>query len=376
MKSKKIAPSSFFVAHLTTVHPRWDTRILKMCTSLVKSRFVVYLIVADGKGDEIQNGFNIVDIGNFIGRLRRIFNGTRGMLKKALDLNADLYHIHDPELLPVAIMLIMKGKKVIFDSHENIPKQILSKPYLNKPLLYLISKIYSIFEILVCKRLSGIVAATPNIRDKFSKFHNNVIDINNYPVLSEFEGLANKKPRKNMVCYVGGISLARGINEIVDSLTLTKSNVTLNLVGEFSEQQVKRVISFKKGWQLVNDFGFLDRAGIKGVFSNSLAGLVTFHALPNHIDAKPNKMFEYMSAGLPIIVSDFPLWRDIVEKNQCGLCIDPLVPKEIAQAIDYMVTYKKEAKLMGKNGRNAVLKKYNWAIEERKLINFYYKLLE
>lgn len=374
-KAQKLLRSSLIVAHLTSVHPRWDTRLLKMCTSLVKNGFIVNLVVADGKGNEILDGFKIVDAGSFNGRLRRIVNGTRAVLKEGLMLNADLYHIHDPELLPVAMLLILKGKKVIFDSHEDVSKQILSKPYLNMPLLYLISKIYSICEIFICKRLTGIIAATPKIRDKFLEININVIDVNNYPVLSEFAGVTKKISRKNMVCYVGSISLIRGIEEIVHSLTLTKSNVTLNLVGEFTEQELKRQINLKKGWHRVKDFGFLDRAGIKKIFSNSLAGLVVFHPLPNHIHAQPNKIFDYMSAGIPVIASNFPLWREIVETNQCGLCIDPLNPKEIARAIDYIITHKSEAKIMGRNGRNTIVKKYNWANESKKLIDFYSMLL-
>lgn len=368
-------PATFSIAHLTTVHPRWDSRIIKMTSSLVRSGFIVKLILADGKGSQIRDGINIVDVGYFNGRLNRIFNGTRMVLKEALRINADIYHIHDPELLTIAIKLVLKGKKVVFDSHEDVPNQILSKPYLTRPLLFLISKFYSIFEFLVCKRLTAIITATPKIRDKFLKINKNVIDINNYPILTEFSSIKNHNSKRNAICYLGGISLERGINELVDSLSLTKSNVTLNLVGEFSEPKVKQALKLRKNWSFVRDYGFLNRTGIKKVFSNSFVGIVTFHPLPNHIDAQPNKMFEYMSAGIPVIASDFPLWREIVEDNHCGLCVDPLSPDKIAEAIDYIFINNKEAKVMGKNGRNAVKRKYNWANEEKKLIYFYYRIM-
>ncbi|MBD3768073.1 MAG: glycosyltransferase, partial [Gammaproteobacteria bacterium] len=100
-------------------------------------------------------------------------------------------------------------------------------------------------------------------------------------------------------------------------------------------------------------------------------GLVTFLPAPNHIDAQPNKMFEYMSAGLPIITSIFPLWREIVEGNQCGLCVDPLDPQAIGEAIQYLIDNPVEAEQMGKNGRQAVEQKYNWTIEEQKLLDLY-----
>jgi glycosyltransferase involved in cell wall biosynthesis len=93
--------------------------------------------------------------------------------------------------------------------------------------------------------------------------------------------------------------------------------------------------------------------------------------MPNHIDAQPNKMFEYMSAGLPLIASDFPLWREIVEGNDCGVCVDPADPAAIAEAIDRLVENPDLARRMGENGQRAVHERYNWAIEEKKLLALY-----
>jgi glycosyltransferase involved in cell wall biosynthesis len=125
----------------------------------------------------------------------------------------------------------------------------------------------------------------------------------------------------------------------------------------------------------VSAIGQVNRAEVRNVLGRSVAGLVTFHALPNHVDAQPNKMFEYMSAGIPVIASNFALWRDIIEGNQCGICVDPMNPEAIAAAIDYLIEHPEDAKKMGENGRKAVLEKYNWLMEEKKLINLYKELL-
>jgi glycosyltransferase involved in cell wall biosynthesis len=117
------------------------------------------------------------------------------------------------------------------------------------------------------------------------------------------------------------------------------------------------------------------REGVREVLGRSVAGLVTFHPLPNHIDAQPNKMFEYMSAGIPVIASDFPLWREIIAGNQCGLCVDPNNPTAIAAAIQYLVLHPHEARRMGENGRKAVLDRYNWSAEEQKLFRLYEDIL-
>jgi glycosyltransferase involved in cell wall biosynthesis len=114
---------------------------------------------------------------------------------------------------------------------------------------------------------------------------------------------------------------------------------------------------------------------MKSVLGRSLAGIVTFLPEPNHVTAQPNKMFEYMSAGLPVIASNFPLWREIIETNECGICVDPLDPKAIADAIDWLVENPTPARTMGENGSKAVMERYNWSVEEEKLLALYDKLI-
>jgi len=130
------------------------------------------------------------------------------------------------------------------------------------------------------------------------------------------------------------------------------------------------------GWQNVETLGYLDRNAVKSTLSRSMRGLVLFHPEPNHVNAQPNKMFEYMSAGIPVIASNFPLWKEIVEGTECGICVDPLNPKEIADAIRWIIEHPVEASRMGENGRKAVEERYNWGIEEKKLLELYNKILQ
>ena len=365
------------IVHLTSAHPRYDTRIfLKMCISLSHiEKYEVILIVADGKGDETKSNVKIIDVGAKTGgRISRMTKTVSKVYKKAIELDADLYHLHDPELIPTGLKLKKLGKKVIFDAHEDLPKQLLGKPYLNKPMKIILSNFFTVFEKLSCNKFDFIITATPSIRDKFLKININSIDINNYPILGELESVEENVLKKNEVCYVGGIADIRGIKEVIKSLKYVP-NVSLNLVGKFNSIQTRNEVQSYEGWSQVNELGFKNRQEVANILASSIAGLVTFHPLQNHIDAQPNKMFEYMSAGLPIITSNFPLWREIVEGNNCGVCVDPLNPKEIADAIQFIVDNPLKAKEMGENGKNAIYDHYNWSNESKKLFELYDKLI-
>jgi glycosyltransferase involved in cell wall biosynthesis len=333
------------------------------------------LIVADDLGDEQKDGVKIVDVGRLPGRLNRMFKTTRRVFEKAVALDADLYHLHEPELIPIGLKLKRLGKKVVFDSHEDVPKQMLSKPYLGPVSQRVLAGAFSLFERYACGRLDGIVTATPFIRDKFLGINPRTLDVNNFPLIGELDATVPWAEKREEVCYVGGIAAIRGIREVVRACGLLETNARLNLAGSFSEPVVEAEVKGYPGWARVNDHGFVDRAGVRNLLGRSLAGLVTFLPLPNHVDAQPNKMFEYMSSGVPVIASDFPLWRKIIRGNDCGLCVDPLEPKAIAGAIDHLVKNPDLARRMGENGRTAVLEKYNWSMEERKLLDFYERII-
>jgi glycosyltransferase involved in cell wall biosynthesis len=360
------------VAHVTSAHTRFDIRIFqKECATLAANGYDVSLIVADGKGDQHVDGIDIIDAGYLSGRLNRMFKTTKLVYEKAVSLQADIYHLHDPELIPVGLKLKKLGKIVIFDSHEDVPKQILSKPYLHPVPRKIISICFSMYERFACKKMDTILAATPCIRDKFLSINESVLNISNFPLAGELDANLGWAEKKLEVCYVGGITSIRGIREVVSAFGLIRTSTRLNLVGKFPEPAVEADVKQQASWSSINQLGQLNRAEVRDVLGNSVAGLVTFHPLPNHVDAQPNKMFEYMSAGIPVIASNFPLWREIIEGNDCGICVDPLDPQAIADAVDFLIDNPVRAEQMGKNGQRAVAARYNWDAEGLRLLAFY-----
>jgi glycosyltransferase involved in cell wall biosynthesis len=362
------------ICHLTSVHPRYDTRIfVKQCVSLARAGYDVALVVADGKGHEEKDGVKILDVGvGRFGRVERMSRTVMAVYKKALRVDADIYHFHDPELIPVGLLLKALGKKVIYDVHEDVQRQNLSKPYMPAAFRKPVSLMIGALEAFSARRFDGVVTATPFINRRFLELGANAVNVNNYPLASELYIAENQwKKKEKVVCYVGGIAKFRGAFEMVDAIGKTKYR--LLLAGDF-EPGLEDKLKQMPGWRQVEELGFVDREGVKAAISRSMAGLVVLHPTINYIDALPVKMFEYMSAGIPVVASNFPLWKEIVEGNNCGICVDPLDPEEIAGAIQFIVNHPAEAEQMGKNGRRAVEERYNWDVEEEKLLRLYGKM--
>lgn len=306
-------------------------------------------------------------------RLKRVVAGNRRALRAALRLKADIFHIHDPELLFLAWRLSAKGLKVIYDAHEDLPRQIMSKHYI--PLFFrkTVSNIVEKAENWFARRVSGVVAATPVIEARFKKVNRRTISVCNYPSLAEFNSEPVWSSRRDEVCYVGGIFDVRGARQMVDVLPLT--SVGLILAGTFSPARLRDSLRDRQGWSKVEEAGFVDRDGVKAVMGRSMAGLLLLHPLQSYMESLPVKMFEYMAAGIPVIASDFPLWRQILVENGCGVCCNPFDLSAVAELINKLHSDQTLAEKMGQNGRKAVKEKYNWEQEEAGLVNFYRDLL-
>lgn len=362
------------VVHVTTVHPRHDNRIFrKECAVLGRHFGDVHLIVADGKGPATIDGITIHDLGNASNRLKRMAILPLRAFRRVRSLSPDLVHIHDPELLPMAVLLHYLGFKVIYDAHEDLPRAILSKNWIRPGFQRFLSSIFEVVEDFCAKRMGAIVSATPHIATRFKTINAETISVSNFPVFDSDASAPERHPEDRTFAYIGLISRKRAAREILKAVGLAK--VKLILVGPMEHQALENELKAMPEWKNVEYLGLVDHDRIWDSMSRSLGGLLFFHPEPNHINSVPNKMFEYMAGGIPILCSDFDDWKKIVLENEIGVACDPLDPEAIAALMERIVDDPKTAEAMGRRGRQVVMEEYRWENEAAKLIGLYDKLL-
>lgn len=362
---------------MTSVHSAADPRIFhKECRSLARAGFDV-TVIGPSRGDFTTDAVRIRSIPQNGSRLARMTRTAWLAYRTACRQNADVYHFHDPELVPFGLLLSMNGKQVIYDIHEDLPKDVLSKQYLPHWCRPLVSWIVGKIEAFACGKFCALVAVTPAIADRFSRINPRTVVVHNFPYPEELirdESMHQWEQRRQSVAYAGGITVERAIREMVSAMALLPDwlPATLELAGpEIPAEADSDWLRKQPGWKRVRHHGFLDQRRTFQLLRSVRAGLVLFHPEPNHIEAMPQKIFEYMGAGLPVIASEFPLWRQILGETGCGIFVDPMNPEQIARAIEHVLLHPREAEEMGRRGQAAVLERFNWNIEAEKLVQLY-----
>lgn len=364
------------VCHLTSVHSAKDGRIFKkQCCSLAKAGYEVYIIAPNAVSEEVK-GVKIIGVPvRKEGRFYRMFCLTKAVYKKALEVDADIYHIHDPELMIYAAKLKRKGKKVIYDSHEDFPQQIKSKEYLPFFLRSILSFGVLMLEKNIFSRLDALISVSPNIVERLQKINSNTYQITNFPIISDvFDRIENEQLA---ICFTGQVSKLWMHENILLAISNIQ-HIEYILAGPVNNVFLE-ILEKNKGWNKVKYLGEVEHHQVKGILQQSKIGMALYDysaEIGYNVGTLGNtKLFEYMQAGLPIICTDFILWKQVVEENKCGICVNPRDVNEISEAIKYLFDNPAIALEMGKNGQECVQKKYNWATQEQILLNLYQKLI-
>lgn len=364
------------VVHCTNVHPWADTRIFqKMCVSSAKAGHDVHLVAIDTKADADQEftaenvTVHLLAGRNITSRFRRSTLGARNVLRAAKLLKPDILHFHDPELLPWVALRWMSGVAKIYDVHENLPDQIMTKEWMpgwiKKPAAMAVRLVEHTLSVM----LSGVVTATPKIAERFK--HKSAVVIYNYPILESARGDCTVG-EETSVLYIGGISKARGIVELIEACEMLDVVDCLQLAGPISDPGLSAELEAMPGWSKVRYWGVVDRSRILELLEEATVGAVTLHPFQSFKDSFPIKTFEYLSAGLPIVASDFELWRKTLGDVPGVEYADPTSPKSIADAIMRILTTPPEDALSRRSiARDFVERQASWQSEEKKLLDLY-----
>ncbi len=365
------------VCILTSVHQPFDVRIFhKEARSLAEAGYQVN-IVAPQEKSETRGNVSIRRVPCPTNRFERLLMTSWRVLWSGLTVRAEIYHFHDPELIGMGVLLKMLGKKVVYDVHEDLPKTILGKEYLPRWTRRLVSVFVNGFEKAAARTFDAIIPATDDIAAKFSSCHR-VVTVKNFPTLSNSTPIDFIRCSDRFRCiYVGVLSEARGVSKIVEALGYLEDlkDAELILCGDFSPAPYEAEAQQLRGFERTDCLGYVEHCKAQALLKEVDVGLVCIQPMDQYLTALPTKLFEYMAAGLPVVASNFPLWREIVEGNSCGLCVDPTDPRGIASAIRYLHERPDLRKEMGLNGRRAVVEKYNWQVESQSLIGLYKNVL-
>lgn len=357
------------VCILTTSHEAGDDRIRKQSLSLARCGYHVFLVARQPE-EALPDGVLLVALPRAQSKFGRLVANCTRALWLAVRMRADVYHLHDPELVPAGLILRLLGKKVIYDAHEDYQQQLRAKR-IPAVLRSMLARCWWGLEKTASRLFNHVIAADSYIRDKFPPHR--ATTIGNFPPLSfgDVPRSAAATGGFRMV-YAGLISAARGLPQVLAACDLLKiDGVQLHVAGWSSDTGL--LDSLSRHPKVVYR-GQMPWSDINAYLANFDLGLLLLQPVAGYVNCTGEgiiKLFEYMSVGLPVLISNFPKLKELIESLQSGVAVDPTSPEEIAKAIEYLYQNPAVRCKMGENGRRAVRKRFNWEHEEQKLLEIY-----
>ncbi|MEW9698211.1 glycosyltransferase [Paenibacillus sp. SI8] len=367
------------VVHLTTVHHPLDTRIYhKECSSLARNGFDVTLIAPYNEDlDNLAKApFHLITQKKSSNRWLRMTRDVWRVYRIAKEMRADVYHFHDPELLLIGVLLKKKHNHVVYDVHEDYETGIMQKKYLPRFVRLIASKIFRAVEMACAKRFE-ICLAEKYYKEKFP----NGALVLNYPIIDPVEKHSPNPEDHSMtvdeqihLLYTGNVTEDRGA--LIHAQLADLPNVHMHYVGKCSKNVADNILlAAGEGSKRVHMRGvesFVNREEIDHTYKQGHwhAGIALFPPTEHYMKKELTKFFEYMNAGLPLLCSNFPSWKEFVDKHKCGITVDPYDKEAVSKAIMYLKNNPEEAAQMAQNGRKAVME-LSWTSQEQILVDFY-----
>lgn len=365
------------ICHVTSGYHRTDARVFqRQILTLSSAGYEVCVLTNDGKPDEEIQGIKFFCTKIlFPNRLLTILLAKYQFKKQILEIDADIYQLHAPELLPLASLLKRKGKKVFYDAHEDMPRHILEKEwlpvFLRKPIAIIVEKyMRSVFRNIDC-----IVTPHHHVLDDLKTINSNTHLIPNFPLVTSQNkfSIDDYLSRDNIICYSGTVYYYSN-QELLISVLAKVDDIRYEIAGEMPQDLMQK-LSIMDGFNKLKYYGRIPWTALNAFYLNATIGYVVYDYKLNlgwdRGSYGTNKIFEYMEAGLPIICTDYILWKEIIEKYKCGIYIEPNNFEQLLSAILFLINDREEAYRMGQAGRDAILTEFNWDKVGPKYVNLF-----
>jgi glycosyltransferase involved in cell wall biosynthesis len=367
------------VVQLATAHPAFDVRIFdKHCRTLVAAGYEVVYITAHDR-TESRDGVTVKGVPRARRRLDRLTRVLPRVIRAAFREGADVYHFHDVELILAGYLLKLSGKKVIYDVHEHYPADIVrEKPYLPRWIRQALAASVAGAEWLAGRWFDGTVAATGVIGARFPR--DTTIVVRNYPRIEELQTGVLGRPyadREPIALFTGGLTPTRCSAEIyaVSDALRDIPGYTAVVVGRPDSARYAETLSATRGSDRVRYEGIVPMARVRQLLGDARVGLLLNQPRADFVDLATNKLFEYMAAGLPVVSTDIPFWRKVVEETGCGIVVHRADPVQLAGAVRWLIEHPAEAEAMGQRGKRAAEERYDWTSEAATLLGLYDRVL-
>ena len=361
------------VCHFTNAHPSTDVRVFeKECLSLSQRGYDVTL-VAPGSSEE-RGGVHIIGVDKPSKRIERILKTLRLVYDAVSGIEAEIYHFHDPDMIPYGRKLARQGKRVIFDCHENIYGFIGDKAWIPKLVRPAVAAAFNSYITRALADFSAVISVDTMLVEMLGKHAKRVAFVSNYPKIKPLNS-SDRAPRT--IAFAGGVmdmwsheAIVRAISEI--------DGARYVLCGKASEAYLEQLSSLP-GWDKVDYRGMVPHDEAWSVLESASIGVVLAKKNENAFGKRGTqgntKIYEEMGAGLPVVCSDFEVWHEMLDRYNCGICVDPENVGEIRNAFEYLMKNPEVAKEMGMRGRAAIEKEYCWETQETNLLRLYEEVL-
>jgi glycosyltransferase involved in cell wall biosynthesis len=391
------------IAHLTSTHNILDNRIFyRECRSLAAAGYDVAL-VAQHDRDELRDGIRILAVPPPRSRLERVTLTAFRVVRRAWREQPAVFHIHDPELIPWGVLLRLLGRQVIYDVHEDFSQAAAVRPWIPGPLRFLIARYLDGVAWLAGKSMNIIIAER-----YYERRFPAATKVLNYPhrerslALQAIERRPERQPDRIRLLYVGSVTVSRGallhaelaarlpgcelvMSGICDPAVAAQiielsddTNVGLIAAdGQISwERRSHRPAHLASTILLEGVDFFVPPETMLRLFKEDWTSCIAIFPFTEHYYEKElTKFFEYMAGGLPIVLSNFPTWRALVEQPRAGIAVDPADWGSIIAAVQWLRDHPQEAINMGLNGRKAVQEHFNWQSQADNLLGLYHRLI-